>query len=141
MFFFFSFSLPIETVSSSSQTKIRRRIKERRRKKERLRGDWSGLESGAGESSFFLVALVLVAVVRLAAGDFFGGVFLGVADLEAESAFRVLMIDRMKVKFPVSNSLKTSNFSNRIAGTIQSSLLTLILHCNFFVFFFNSFSL
>lgn len=89
------------------------------------------------------MALVLVAVVRFAAGDFLGGggVFLGVADLEAESAFRVLMIDRMKVKFPVSNSLKTSNFSNRIAGTIQSSLLTLILHCNFFVFFFNSFSL
>ena len=54
------------------------------------------MESGAGETSFFFVALVLVAVVRFAAGDFLGGgggVFLGVADLEAESAFRVLMID------------------------------------------------
>lgn len=67
-------------------------------KKKGLRGDWSGLELGACESSFFLVVLVLAAGVRFAAGDFLGGggVFLGFADLDAESAFRVLMIDLMK---------------------------------------------
>jgi len=55
------------------------------------------LESGAGETSFFFVLLVLVATVRFAAGDFLGGgVFLGIADLEAGSAFRVLMVEKIQ---------------------------------------------
>lgn len=61
----------------------------------------SGIGSGAGDASVFLALLVLEAGVRFAAGDspavlvadfLAGGVFLAVAGLEEESAFRVLMM-------------------------------------------------
>ena len=65
-----------------------------------------------GEASFFLVCLVLAAGVRFATGDspadlaaafLAGGVFLGVTDLEEESAFRVLMTKNQLVKKFVAN--------------------------------------
>lgn len=56
----------------------------------------SDIGSVADDASVFLAFLVLDGGVRFATGDspadfFAGGVFLGVTDLEDESAFRVLM--------------------------------------------------